>query len=68
MCCSRFVPAWISPLLSSLSQFAPDAPSQFKLELSAGDSRLGLKEHEMQRPPGEAAAHAGPISINKNEE
>lgn len=37
MCCSSFVPAWISPLLSSLSQFAPDAPSQLKLELSAGD-------------------------------
>lgn len=26
ICCSGFVPAWISPLLSSLSQFAPDAP------------------------------------------
>lgn len=66
MCCSGFVPAWISPLLSSLSQFAPDASSQFKL--SAGDSRLGLKGQKMQRPPGEAAVQAGPIRINKNKE
>lgn len=59
MCCSSFVPAWISPLLSSLSQFAPDAPSQFKLELSAGDSV------KMQRPPREAAVHVGTSGSTK---
>lgn len=63
MCCSSFVPAWnlswISPLLSSLSQFAPDAP--FQMKVSAG-------KRKTQRWSTEAAAHTGPIRINKDKE
>lgn len=70
MSCSSFVPAWnlswIPPLLSSLSRFAPDAP--FQMEVSADDSHLGLNGRKTQRRSTEAAAHTGPIRINKGKE